>query len=94
MRKTSWEVLPYLTDDFYDIIYIDGNHNNINILEDCVLSFRKLKVGGFMILDDYNWSENGDENTSEAMNPFMYNYRKRLQPLAIVNDQVILRKTR
>lgn len=42
-------------DDFFDIIYIDGNHEPEYVLEDAVLSFRKLKKNGIMIFDDYGW---------------------------------------
>ena len=36
IRKPSYEVLPLLQNDFFDAIYIDGNHNLSNILEDAV----------------------------------------------------------
>jgi predicted O-methyltransferase YrrM len=35
--------IPKFQDDFFDIIYIDGNHEPEYVLEDAVLSFRKLK---------------------------------------------------
>ena len=35
--------IPKLSDDFFDIIYVDGNHEPEYVLEDAVLSFRKLK---------------------------------------------------
>jgi predicted O-methyltransferase YrrM len=41
--------------DFFDIIYIDGNHEPEYVLEDAVLSFRKLKKNGIMIFDDYGF---------------------------------------
>jgi len=39
-------------DNFFDLIYIDGNHEPEYVLEDAVLSFRKLKPDGIMIFDD------------------------------------------
>jgi hypothetical protein len=39
--------------DWYDFIYIDGDHNAPGVLEDAVLSWRALKVGGIMYFDDY-----------------------------------------
>ena len=45
--------VPKFTDDFFDIIYIDGNHEPEYILEDAVLSFRKLKKDGILIFDDF-----------------------------------------
>ena len=35
--------IPKFQDEFFDIIYIDGNHEPEYVLEDAVLSFRKLK---------------------------------------------------
>lgn len=53
-RGESARVLKSLPGaDGYDFIYIDGDHHARNALEDAVLSFRFLKVGGIMIFDDY-----------------------------------------
>ena len=35
--------IPKFPDEFFDIIYIDGNHEPEYVLEEAVLSFRKLK---------------------------------------------------
>lgn len=37
----------------YDIIYIDGSHENKDVLEDAILSMRLLKKDGVLIFDDY-----------------------------------------
>jgi hypothetical protein len=37
----------------YDFIYIDGDHNAPGVLEDAILSWRSLKVGGIIYFDDY-----------------------------------------
>lgn len=39
----------------YDFIYIDGSHKASDVLEDAVLSWRLLKIGGILIFDDYIW---------------------------------------
>lgn len=51
----SQEELRGLPLDAYDVIYIDGDHRAGPVLEDAVLSWRLLKVGGLMIFDDYAW---------------------------------------
>lgn len=51
----SQEQLRPLPLDSFDIIYIDGDHRAAPVLEDAVLSWRLLKVGGLMIFDDYDW---------------------------------------
>ena len=59
----------------FDLIYIDGDHNLRNILEDAVLSYRKLKTNGYLIMDDINWGE-GEENTQATVNNFVNAYTK------------------
>jgi hypothetical protein len=51
----SQNILRKLPSNSYDIIYVDGGHSGKVVLEDAVLSFRLLKVGGVMIFDDYRW---------------------------------------
>jgi len=51
----SQNILRKLPLNYYDIIYIDGGHSGKSVLEDAILAFRLLKVGGVMIFDDYRW---------------------------------------
>jgi len=84
--------IPKFQDDFFDIIYIDGNHEPEYVLEDAVLSFRKLKRGGMMIFDDYGW--NGPMMTQRGIDGFLSGYHKRITVLGEINTQVFLRKDR
>eukprot|EP01032_Pedospumella_encystans_P008022 gene8022-9561_t len=54
-RGKSFDALrhPRLTEQSFDFVYVDGGHSSRNALEDAILSFGLLKVGGFMIFDDY-----------------------------------------
>jgi predicted O-methyltransferase YrrM len=49
----------------FDIIYIDGSHAKEDVLEDAVLSWRLLKVGGLLIFDDYHWAGFAASGTSD-----------------------------
>jgi predicted O-methyltransferase YrrM len=40
----------------FDLIYIDGSHQATDVLADAVMGFQLLRVGGFMIFDDYLWA--------------------------------------
>jgi hypothetical protein len=53
-RGFSDSELPKLPQDFFDIIYIDGNHEAEYVYADAILSWSKLKVGGYIIFDDYD----------------------------------------
>lgn len=85
------EILKH-QDNFFDIIYIDGNHEPEYVLEDAVLSFRKLKIGGIMIFDDYGWG--GPDLTARGIDSFANGYHKRITVLGEQNIQIFIRKDR
>ena len=86
---SNLEILK-LEDNFFDIIYIDGNHEPESVLEDGVLAFRKLKKGGIMIFDDYGWG--GPDLTKRGIDGFLSGFHKRVDVLGLVNHQVFTRK--
>ena len=91
-RGFSNEELPKLQDDYFDIIYIDGNHEPEYVLEDAVLAFRKLKQDGIMIFDDYGWG--GPDLTQRGIDGFLSGYHKRITILGHRNTQVFIQKKR
>ncbi len=86
----------------FDIIYIDGSHATPDVLEDAVLAYRLLKLGGTLIFDDYQWAgcltPGKDTNDSErdfpkaAIDAFVTCFKDRLE-LIHNGDQLIVRKT-
>lgn len=54
IRNKSWPVLMDLInkDIQPDLIYIDGDHRAAGVLEDLVLSYKLLKIGGVILCDD------------------------------------------
>jgi predicted O-methyltransferase YrrM len=91
-RGFSNAEIPKFEDNFFDIIYIDGNHEPDYVLEDAVLSFRKLKKDGIMIFDDYGWG--GPDLTQRGIDGFISGYHKRIQHLGDRGSQVFIRKTK
>ena len=79
-----------MEDNFFDIIYIDGNHEPEYVLEDAVLSFRKLKNNGIMIFDDYGWG--GPDLTQKGIDGFLSGYHKRITKLGEKQSQIFIRK--
>ena len=79
-----------LKDDFFDVIYIDGNHEPEYVLEDAVLSFRKLKKGGIMIFDDYGWG--GPDLTQRGIDAFLSGYYKKIRKLGLQSSQMFIQK--
>ncbi len=82
--------IPKFNDEFFDIIYIDGNHEPEYVLEDAVLSFRKLKKDGIMIFDDYGWG--GRDLTQRGIDAFLHGYHKKIKFLGHLNSQVFIKK--
>jgi hypothetical protein len=90
IRGYSNEEIPKFDDNFFDIIYIDGNHEPEFVLEDAVLSFRKLKIGGYLIFDDYNFEGKedgswipGPNGTTRGIEAFIKGYENRIENLGI-----------
>lgn len=57
-RGTSREILPTLTPNTYDYIYVDGSHATDDVRFDIQNSWRLLKVSGVLVCDDYDWAYN------------------------------------
>jgi predicted O-methyltransferase YrrM len=77
----------------FDLVYIDGEHHAASVLEDAVLAFPLLKVGGAMVFDDYGGGEPGGGNKypKPGVQAFVAVYRDRLQDV-FYSYQVHLRK--
>jgi hypothetical protein len=45
----------------FDFVYVDGSHLALDVLADAALSWRLLATGGFLVFDDYNWAEFGED---------------------------------
>lgn len=88
-RGYSNNIVPKMEDDFFDIIYVDGNHNVEYVLEDAVMSIRKLKSGGILIFDDYcdGWPE-----TKQAVDAFFSCYKRKIEHIATPGTQIIFKK--
>ena len=54
-RGMSDAILPTFANEFFDIIFVDGNHETEYVYRDGITSLQKVKVGGYIIFDDYNY---------------------------------------
>lgn len=41
---------------YYDLIYIDACHDSRCVMTDAMLSWKVLKLNGFLVFDDYGWN--------------------------------------
>lgn len=67
----SAKVLSSFPDNYFDWVYIDGNHLYDFVKEDVEISFRKVKSGGIIAGDDYYWKKDGRTHVKGAVNDAM-----------------------
>lgn len=98
---SSRDVLPNLTNRSLDFGYIDGSHLACRALEDGVLIWPKMKPGGIVIWDDYEWTANRPPPAGwqvEPMRPklgidaWLAAYHGQYDRLDIRGGQVMVRK--
>lgn len=88
-------VLRSLIPDFYHLVYIDGSHIASDVLEDTLLTWGLVKVGGMIVFDDYGFSfpSGITENPPRvAIDAFMKVFSSKIK-LIHQGYQVILEKT-
>lgn len=80
-------------DESCDMIYVDGDHRGHVTMMDLVGSWMKLKIGGFMVIDDVNrrWAHS-KPSTWEAYRGFEIAYDHLFDWVYRTRKQVCLRK--
>jgi hypothetical protein len=89
-RDNSKDVLARFPDDYFDWLYIDGNHLYDFVRQDLELSFMKIKPGGYITGDDYldaGWWQGG---VRRAVDEFIR--QKPVRVVAIRDDQYVLQR--
>lgn len=66
LRMTSLEASTKFPDEFFDFIYVDGDHSYKGVISDLKSYLPKLKSDGILIGDDY-----GFKSVSSAVNNFI-----------------------
>jgi glycosyltransferase involved in cell wall biosynthesis/predicted O-methyltransferase YrrM/Tfp pilus assembly protein PilF len=87
-------VLRSLIPNTYHLAYIDGSHIATDVLEDALLTWRLVKIGGFIIFDDYGFvfaPEIAEEPPKVAIDVFLQLFNKKVK-LLHQSYQVILEK--
>jgi predicted O-methyltransferase YrrM len=82
LRKgRSIDVVPPLTSEWFDLVFIDASHDRDSVLEDIRLCWPKLKDGGDMFFHDYG--PKGWPGVTQALHDFRsINSRITLQKVA------------
>jgi Methyltransferase domain len=93
-REFSNKLFSIFSDEYFDWVYVDGNHYYDYVLEDLKNFALKIKKNGFLTGDDYLWTSpelNGDKPVTRAVNDFI-NEDKSFTLFKIIGDQFILKK--
>ena len=93
-RGLSDDIVPTFQDNFFDIIYVDGNHETEYVYRDGIMAYNKCKSGGYIIFDDYSSQPYIWPQTKKGIDMFLDEYKDKIQILSIDNNflQVIIRK--
>lgn len=86
-RDFSHNVVPTFQDNFFDIAFIDGNHETEFVYKDGVMVLPKMKSGGTLIFDDYDWSE-----TKKGIDTFLNDYSTQLTNIRHTKLQLFVDK--
>lgn len=61
LRETSLEASKKFNEEYFDAVYVDAAHTYKEVLEDLELWAPKIKIGGYIIGDDYFGEKNPDD---------------------------------
>lgn len=67
--------------EFYDFIYIDGDHTSYGVIKDAVSAYEWLKKGGILGFDDYDWRGGTGplDRPKAAIDAFLHIYGDRVE---------------
>lgn len=83
IRSTSMEVVEIVGDKTLDFVYIDGNHDFINVAQDIHYWFNKVKPGGILAGHDYvRYPSRKFNHVQKVVNAYMTSYH--LLPIFLV----------
>ncbi|MEG4273770.1 MULTISPECIES: tetratricopeptide repeat protein [unclassified Microcoleus] len=77
----SQDLLVNLASEYYDVAYVDGCHKPTSALQDAILSWRLVKVGGLMIFDDYEFTfpDSPEQDTKIGIDVFLEMFGSQLE---------------
>jgi len=82
-KSDSSTFLNTLNDNYYDIIYIDGDHSYNGVKKDLIASYNKIKNNGYIMGHDYEMNmkkanHHYDFGTKQAVDEFCVNYNQKI----------------
>ena len=90
IHRNDSSVLENFDDEYFDWVYIDGNHLYEFVRNDLKWAIQKIKATGFITGDDYGLKGWWNDGVKKAVDEFVDN--KILKIIEIKNNQYILKK--
>jgi FkbM family methyltransferase len=87
-KQESRVALPELNAFRFDLVFVDGDHSKDAVYFDACWAFAVCKIGGYIILDDYEWRDYTKEGIDIFLNEFNGAY-----DLIVKGYQVLIQKT-
>lgn len=92
LRGKSQDRVPEIPDASLDFAYIDGDHRFEGVLEDLRILNPKIKVGGYLILDDYMTRGWWGDGVVRGLNVFLGEHPDTWRFVLKRTSQVVIRK--
>jgi len=78
-KALRMELLEAVPTGYWDLVVIDGDHNQLPVLQDAVLAFRLLKPGGWMLFDDVRNRVDKRRHVAAGLRDFFVDYGSRIK---------------
>jgi hypothetical protein len=89
VKKLSLEALDDFADNSLDFVYIDGNHDFLNVTQDIDFWIKKVRVGGIISGDDYfKHKGNARIHVYQAVNGYTDSWH--IRPWFVLGTKAIL----
>ena len=81
--------------DSLDWVYVDGDHSARNVRDDCAAALRAVRVGGYVIADDWQWRDrdaNATRSVKAGVEAFLLAHADRVQQVELMHDQCVMKR--
>ena len=82
-RGLSYDVLAKYPDNYFDVLYIDGDHSLEGCSKDLEIAYKKVKPGGWIMGHDY------DMNELKAKNVYCFGVNQAVDTFCLTKGQKI-----
>ena len=90
-REFSHEAADQFDNDYFDWVYVDGDHSYEYVMTELELYRPKVKMQGFIAGDDYNWAPSQNYPVKRAVDEFVE--AGHAEVVQIQNHSFLLRRT-